>query len=138
MRNHMQTTSGNKSVLGSNAQAITQLYKKENYMKVLPSYNLDWLEKKLTFGFGGKSSVPAGPQSKADIAAGGYRTKGSSSNVATGGNPNILKRQGAYDSINATPAAVVSKQTADKNTIRRASARNRSLLNDSGLSNTLG
>ena len=60
MRNHMQTTSGNKSVLGSNAQAITQLYKKEKYMKhLLPSYNLEWLENKMTFGFSSKKSAPA-------------------------------------------------------------------------------
>ena len=115
-----------------------QLYnyiKKEKHMKVLPSYNLEWLVKKFTFGFGGSSS---GPQSSADIAAGGFKPKGSRSNAATGGNPNILKKQGAYDSINATSAAVVNKQTANKNTIRRAKPRNRSLLNDSGLSDTLG
>ena len=64
------------------------------------------------FGGGGR-----GPQSKADIAAGGYRPSGS--NVAApAGNPNIAMRQGAYDS--STPAATVSKQTADRNTIRRA------------------
>ena len=128
-------------MLGSNTLAITQLFKKEKYMKVLPSYNLAWLENKLTFGFGGKSSMPAGPQSKADIAAGGFRPSGSRSNVAKAGNPNIAKRQGAYDS--STPAAIVNKQTADRNTMRRADANrkrlvNRSLLNDSGLSNTLG
>ena len=60
MRNSMQTTSGNKSVLGSNAQAITQLYKKEKYMNhLLPSYNLEWLESKMTFGFSSKKSAPA-------------------------------------------------------------------------------
>ena len=60
MRNHMQTTSGNKSVLGSNAQAITQLYKKEKYMNhLLPSYNREWLENKITFSFRTKTAAPA-------------------------------------------------------------------------------
>lgn len=60
MRNSMQTTFGNKSVLGSNAQAITQLYKKEKYMNhLLPSYNLEWLESKMTFGFRSNKSAPA-------------------------------------------------------------------------------
>lgn len=105
-------------------------------MKLLPSYNLAWLEHKLTFAFGGKSSMPAGPQSKADIAAGGFRPR--RSNVA--GNPSIAKRQGAYDS--STPQSVVNKQTADRNTMRRAdAARKRSkptLLNDNSYSSTLG
>ena len=60
MRHRMQTTFGNKSVLGSNAQAITQLYKKEKYMNhLLPSYNLEWLENKMTFGWTNKPSAPA-------------------------------------------------------------------------------
>ena len=109
-------------------------------MKILPSYNLKWLENKLTFGFGGSSSMPAGPQSKADIAAGGFRPKGTKQ-TAKAGNPNIAKRQGAYDS--STPAAVVNKQTADRNTMRRADAALRrrskpSLLNDNSYSSTLG
>ena len=67
MRNHMQTTSGNKSVLGSNAQAITQLYKKEKYMNhLLPSYNKEWLESKLTFGFSSKPSAPPPPPKKSE------------------------------------------------------------------------
>jgi hypothetical protein len=107
-------------------------------MKILPSYNLAWLEHKLTFGFGGKSSMPAGPQSKADIAAGGFKPR--RSNTVKAGNPNIAKRQGAYDS--STPTAVVSKQTADRNTMRRADAAIRrtkpSLLNDNSYSSTLG
>ena len=109
-------------------------------MKILPSYNLAWLENKLTFGFGGKSSMPAGPQSKADIAAGGFKPR--RSNTIKAGNPNIAKRQGAYDS--STPAAVVDKQTADRNTMRRADAANMrrrskpSLLNDNSYSSTLG
>ena len=68
MRNHMQTTSGNKSVLGSNAQAITQLYKKEKYMNhLLPSYNLEWLESKMTFGFTSKPSAPAPVAKKSEV-----------------------------------------------------------------------
>tara|TARA_R110000851_G_scaffold162883_1_gene306746 strand:- start:207 stop:569 length:363 start_codon:yes stop_codon:yes gene_type:complete len=60
MRNRMQTTSGNKSVLGSNAYAITQLHKKEKYMNhLLPSFNKEWLESKFKFSFGGGSSAPA-------------------------------------------------------------------------------
>ena len=110
-------------------------------MKVLPSYNLNWLEKKLTFGFGNSSSIPAGPQSKADIAAGGFRPKGTKQTKA--GNPNIAKKQGAYAS--STPAAIVNKQTADRNTMRRADASIRrrtkpSLLklNDNSYLSTLG
>ena len=66
------------------------------------------------FGNGYKGAP--GPQSKADIAAGGYRPPGSSSNVAaSGGNPH---------SDAATPqgqrAAVQNQQTSDRNTIRRA------------------
>lgn len=125
-------------MLGSNTLAITQLFKKEKYMKLLPSYNLAWLEHKLTFAFGGKSSMPAGPQSKADIAAGGFRPR--RSNTVNAGNPSIAKRQGAYDS--STPQSVVNKQTADRNTMRRAdAARKRSkptLLNDNSYSSTLG
>ena len=109
-------------------------------MKLLPSYNLNWLEKKLTFGFGGNSSMPAGPQSKADLAAGGFRPKGSKQ-IAKAGNPSIAKKQGAYAS--STPQAVVSKQTADRNTMRRADAsskrrRSQTLLNDQATSSTLG
>jgi hypothetical protein len=126
-------------MLGSNTLAITQLYKKEKYMKVLPSYNLAWLENKLTFGFGGKSSMPVGPQSKADIAAGGFMPKGTKQTKA--GNPNIAKKQGAYAS--STPTAIVNKQTADRNTMRRADAAIRrrtkpSLLNDNSYLSTLG
>ena len=67
MRNSMQTTFGNKSVLGSNAQAITQLYKKEKYMKyILPTYNLKWLENKMTFGFSSKPSAPPPPPKKSE------------------------------------------------------------------------
>lgn len=102
-------------------------------MKLLPSYNLAWLENKLTFGFSVKSSMPAGPQSKADIAAGGFRPKGSSLKA---GNPNIAKRQGAYDS--STPQSVVNKQTANRNTIRRAATRKRSLVSETDYSSTLG
>jgi hypothetical protein len=103
-------------------------------MKILPSYNLAWLEHKLTFGFGGKSSMPAGPQSKADIAAGGFRPQ--KSNAVKAGNPNIAKRQGAYDS--STPQSIVNKQTANRNTIRRAATRKRSLVSDTDYSSTLG
>jgi hypothetical protein len=121
-------------MLGSDTLAITQIYKKEKYMKILPSYNLAWLEHKLTFGFGGKSSMPAGPQSKADIAAGGFRPQ--KSNAVKAGNPNIAKRQGAYDS--STPQSIVNKQTANRNTIRRAATRKRSLVSDTDYSSTLG
>jgi hypothetical protein len=108
-------------------------------MKVLPSYNLKWLENKLIFGFGGSSSSPAGPQSKADLAAGGFRKN--TKQTVKAGNPNIAKRQGAYDSSQSS--ATVSKQTADRNTMRRADAavrrRNKpSLLNDNSYSSTLG
>ena len=69
--------------------------------------------------FGGGGGGASGPQSSADIAAGGYRTSGASAKTSTpAGNPNIAKRQGAYDSSQSS--ATVSKQTADRNTIRRA------------------
>lgn len=67
------------------------------------------------FGGGGGAS---GPQSKADIAAGGYRPGASAKEATPAGNPNIAMRQGAYDSSQSS--ATVSKQTADRNTIRRA------------------
>jgi hypothetical protein len=104
-------------------------------MKLLPSYNLEWLENKLTFGFRSKSSLPAGPQSSADKAAGGFRPKG---------NIQARKQVNAANPHNdaATPqgqrSAVMSQQTADRNTIRRAKQTKRSLLNDSGYSSTLG
>ena len=65
--------------------------------------------------FGGGGS---GPQSKADIAAGGYRPGASAKEATPAGNPNIAMRQGAYDS--STSSATVSKQTAARNTMRRA------------------
>tara|TARA_R110001606_G_scaffold294083_2_gene441814 strand:- start:280 stop:621 length:342 start_codon:yes stop_codon:yes gene_type:complete len=67
----------------------------------------------MCFGGGG-----SGPQSKADIAAGGYRPGASAKSATPAGNPNIAMRQGAYDSSQSS--ATVSKQTADRNTIRRA------------------
>lgn len=69
--------------------------------------------------FGGGGGGASGPQSRADLAAGGYRPSGASAKAATpAGNPNIAKRQGAYDSSQSS--ATVSKQTADRNTMRRA------------------
>lgn len=69
--------------------------------------------------FGGGGGGASGPQSRADLAAGGYRPSGASAKAATpAGNPSIAKRQGAYDSSQSS--ATVSKQTADRNTIRRA------------------
>ena len=59
-------------MLGSNTLAITQLSKKEKYMKyLLPSYNLEWLENKLTFGFRSRSSAPppAPKKSEAEVEA---------------------------------------------------------------------
>tara|TARA_R100000951_G_scaffold5890_1_gene6267 strand:+ start:2013 stop:2324 length:312 start_codon:yes stop_codon:yes gene_type:complete len=51
--------------MGGNTFAITQLYKKEKYMKyILPRYNLEWLEEKLTFGFSSKKSAPPPPPEK--------------------------------------------------------------------------
>ena len=67
----------------------------------------------MCFGGGG-----SGPQSKADIAAGGYRPGASAKSATPAGNPNIAMRQGAYDSSQSS--ATVSKQTADRNTMRRA------------------
>ena len=67
------------------------------------------------FGGGGGAS---GPQSSADIAAGGYRPGASAKSATPAGNPNIAMRQGAYDSSQSS--ATVSKQTADRNTMRRA------------------
>jgi len=141
MRNSMQASLGNKSMLGSNTLAITQLFKKEKYMKVLPSYNLAWLENKLTFGFGGKSSMPAGPQSKADIAAGGFRPKGY---IAPRKQVNAANPHSDAATPQGQRSAVTSKQTADRNTMRRADAAIRrrrtkpSLLNDNSYSSTLG
>ena len=63
MRNSMQTTRGNKSVLGGNTLAIIQLYKKEKHMKNLsPNFNREWLENKFIFGFTGKKTVAAKPE----------------------------------------------------------------------------
>ena len=47
-------------MLGGNTLAITQLSKKEKYMNpyLLPSFNREWLENKLTFGFRSRSSAP--------------------------------------------------------------------------------
>jgi len=46
-------------MLGSNTLAITQLYKKEKYMNhLLPSFNREWLENKVTFSFRKKPSAP--------------------------------------------------------------------------------
>jgi len=46
-------------MLGSNTLAITQLYKKEKYMNhLLPSFNREWLENKVTFSFRSKKSAP--------------------------------------------------------------------------------
>ena len=67
----------------------------------------------MCFGGGG-----SGPQSRADIAAGGYRPGASAKAATPAGNPNIAMRQGAYDSSQSS--ATVSKQTADRNTMRRA------------------
>ncbi len=51
--------------MGGNTFAITQLYKKEKHMKyILPRYNLEWLEDKLTFGFSSKKSAPPPPPEK--------------------------------------------------------------------------
>jgi len=63
----------------------------------------------------GRTGPSMGPQSSADIAAGGYRPPGSSTTQTNAGNP---------QSDTATPqgqrAVVQSQQTADRNTIRRA------------------
>jgi len=65
----------------------------------------------------GRTGPSMGPQSSADIAAGGYRPPGSktTSTQTNAGNP---------QSDSATPqgqrAAIQDKQTADRNTIRRA------------------
>jgi len=67
----------------------------------------------MCFGGGG-----SGPQSRADMAAGGYRPGASAKAATPAGNPNIAMRQGAYDSSQSS--ATVSKQTADRNTMRRA------------------
>jgi len=66
--------------------------------------------------FGGGGGGASGPQSSADIAAGGYRPPVKTTAQATSGaNPH---------NDAATPqgqrSAVMSKQTADRNTIRRA------------------
>ena len=68
--------------------------------------------------FGGGGGSGSGPQSSADIAAGGYKPGASAKTSTPAGNPNIAKRQGAYDSSQSS--ATVSKQTADRNTMRRA------------------
>ena len=69
--------------------------------------------------FSGGGGGATGPQSRADLAAGGYRPSGASTTTAApAGNPNIAKRQGAYDSSQSS--ATVSKQTTDRNTMRRA------------------
>ena len=68
--------------------------------------------------FGGGGGSGSGPQSSADIAAGGYRPGASAKAAPPAGNPNIAKRQGAYNSSQSS--ATVSKQTADRNTMRRA------------------
>ncbi len=63
----------------------------------------------------GRTGPSMGPQSSADKAAGGYRPPGSSTTQTNAGNP---------QSDSATPqgqrAAIQDKQTADRNTIRRA------------------
>ena len=63
----------------------------------------------------GRTGPSMGPQSSADKAAGGYRPPGSSTTQTNAGNP---------QSDTATPqgqrSAVISQQTADRNTIRRA------------------
>lgn len=68
--------------------------------------------------FGGGGGGASGPQSRADIAAGGYRPGASAKTSTPAGNPNIAMRQGAYDSSQSS--ATVSKQTNDRNTMRRA------------------
>ena len=113
-------------------------------MKISPSYNLEWLEKKLTFGFSGKS---LGPQSSADKAAGGFRPSGS---IQARKQVNAANPHKDAATPQGQRSAVTSQQTADRNTIRRAdsSARQaatskrrymqRSLLNEKRLSDTLG
>ena len=65
----------------------------------------------------GRSGPSTGPQSSADIAAGGYRPPGNknTSTQINAGNP---------QSDTATPqgkrAAILNQQTTDRNTIRRA------------------
>jgi hypothetical protein len=105
-------------MLGSNTLAITQLFKKEKYMKyILPSYNLEWLESKLTFGFRSRSSAPAPAapvKSKAEVDADANRDR------------SLRKEQ--YD--------MKKKQTAGK---RRRRGRSLLISNDEqGLSDTLG
>jgi hypothetical protein len=112
----MQASLGNKSMLGSNTLAITQLFKKEKYMNhLLPSFNREWLENKLTFGFRSKKSAPAAPvKSQAEIDADANRDR------------SLRKEQ--YD--------MKKKQTAG-----RRRRRGRSLLindDEKGLSDTLG
>jgi hypothetical protein len=63
-------------MLGSNTLAITQLYTKEKYMKhLLPTYNLEWLESKMTFCFRSKTSTPAPKKSQAEIDADANRDR---------------------------------------------------------------
>ena len=79
MRNSMQTSLGNKSSLGSNTEAITQLYKKEKHMNYLNLSNLHkWLESSITFSFRSRKSAPppaAPKKSEAEIKADANRDR---------------------------------------------------------------
>ena len=120
MRNHMQTTSGNKSVLGSNAQAITQLYKKEKYMKhLLPSYNLEWLENKMTFGFSSKKSAPPPPPPVKSVAE-------------------VKAEANQERTLRAEESAVKKQQNAGKRRRRGRSTLLAKGNTEEGLSDTLG
>jgi hypothetical protein len=87
---------------------------------ILPNFNKEWFEKKLTFGFmGGKST---GPQSKADIAAGGFRPSGS---IQPRKQVNAANPHSAAATPQGRRAAVTSQQTADRKTFKRAEAANK-------------
>jgi hypothetical protein len=106
-------------MLGSNTLAITQLYKKEKYMNhLLPSFNREWLENKVTFSFRKKPSAPTPAptpeKSQAEKDADANRDR------------SLRKEQ--YD--------MKKKQTAGK---RRRRGRSLLISNDEkGLSDTLG